>query len=261
MTEAKKEIVKVQDYPLITADGEALAARLRRNTGSEVISPFDLVRIRVPTGGSMTWLLNVGGEEIAAKEIRGVILSHQRVRVYYEKEFSEGTGDPPICSNPNVADPRSLGVGIPGGICQTCPYAQFGTDRNGEGKGQACSERWLMLIATEYSPLPLFLSAPPGSLKNVRNYMLNLAQGGFDYPDVETIISLQPDKSGDNIAYSKVLMKRGEKLSDKVKEKFKPHVASWESEMASARARLPEPEEAAPDVTPVVEVTEQPATE
>jgi hypothetical protein len=243
MTEAKNAIVKVESYPLITTDGEELMARIRKNTGSDTISPFDLVRVTVPTAGGTTWMLNIGGEEIPTKQIHGVILAHQRVRVRYEKEFSEGTGSPPICSNANVADPTSLGIGEPGGNCQLCAFAQFNTARGGDGRGQACSERWQILIVTQYSPLPLFMSVPPASLKNVRNYMLGLAQGGNDYPDVETILTLQPDKSGDNIAYSKIVMKRGEVLKAEIKEKFAPHVKSWKDGMATARPQLPEPEE------------------
>jgi hypothetical protein len=38
------------------------------------------------------------------------------------------------------SDDMRIGVGDPGGPCLTCPYNQFGTAKNGKGKGKACTE-------------------------------------------------------------------------------------------------------------------------
>jgi hypothetical protein len=38
------------------------------------------------------------------------------------------------------SDDMKTGIGTPGGDCATCKFAQFGSAKNGEGKGTACNE-------------------------------------------------------------------------------------------------------------------------
>ena len=58
------ELVTLNDeqYPAL-ADGGAILRTIKQNLGNDEISPSDLTRIKVPLGGSETWLVpGIGGE-------------------------------------------------------------------------------------------------------------------------------------------------------------------------------------------------------
>jgi len=159
---------------------EALADNL-----DGVLSRFDLPRIRIPAGGAQTWTVPCSlGEEIAVKTLTAVVLHRQGVRTYYAGE--EIVNRPPDCSS----DDTITGVGSPGGLCATCPFAQFGSARDGAGKGQACKLGTLLLLLTEHGLLPMLLVLPPTSLGEWKRYALNLAAAGVAYHKAVTQIGL-----------------------------------------------------------------------
>jgi hypothetical protein len=89
--------------------------------------------------------------------------------------------------------------------CEDCPFAQFGSGKN--GKGQKCQQKRIFYIATEDSLLPTALVAPVMSLKAAKKYLLGLAttlvQDGekkraLQYHEVLTEFGLEADSNGDN---------------------------------------------------------------
>jgi hypothetical protein len=189
-------------------DGKSIAEVIRRNVGPGGITPADLERIKVPSGGQLAWTLE---DDEVAKEFDGVILAQRDIRAYWRERYN-GEHTPPDCYSQDA----EVGVGNPGGSCADCPFSKFGTSVNekGEaGKGQACALRRVLLILRPGNRLPIVLSVPPSSLKPVRNYLLRLSNKGTIFTDVTTTFGLIAEKSAGGIVYSQVLPRRGRDLT------------------------------------------------
>ena len=201
------ELALAQSYPLAKNDLANFAQAMRDNLGGEEISPMDLVRLKVPSGGATVWTLETEAGEEDAKEIDGVIIYSAKQRIFWRDAFSGGS-TPPDC----FAEDGITGHGDPGGECSSCPNAQFGTGNN--GRGQACKMRWLLFLARPGNVLPMVIDVPPSSLKAVRQYMLKLTSAGTLAATVVTGLALEKDKNQDGIAYSKVKLHTVAKVDD-----------------------------------------------
>ncbi len=104
---------------------------IRDNLGGQKIDSFDLDRIQVPGGGSVSWQIR-GLTESEEKSVHGVVIHQHLSRAYWKKGIDEGGGNtPPDCQSSDTIH----GVGNPGGVCEICPKAQFGTAPGGGGAG------------------------------------------------------------------------------------------------------------------------------
>lgn len=185
------------DYAIMTVEPAELGLVLRENVGADGLSPFDLDRVKVPAGGGTTWTVpSLEGDE-ETKTIEGIVIFQRTVRSYWSSAFS-GSGTPPDCSSQDGI----TGVGNPGGPCEMCPLAQFGSAPN--GRGQACKTNRLLFLLRPQSVLPMLVAVPPSSLKDVRTYLLRLTGQGIPFYGVITGLELARDKNADGIAYSKV---------------------------------------------------------
>lgn len=172
---------------------EEVQAIIQADFGTEEISPFDLHRVGIPTGGGTNWIVPSILGERNEPELRGVVIHHKLVRAYWPGEFQGA--EPPACSSPDA----TVGYGDPGGDCKTCPYSVFGSDGK---RGQACklSEQWFLL--TEGALLPLVVNLPPGSLKQAKQYRIGLAGAMLRMDEVVTTLKLDKTKNADGISYS-----------------------------------------------------------
>lgn len=176
----------------------ALAQVMADNTGGGGITPFDLDRVKVPSGGSKAWELPTLGDPEVARTFDGIIVHWREPRSYWKNPLDEtGGGSPPDCSSVDGI----TGVGDPGGTCAVCPMAQWGSARNASG-GQACKQMRLLFVVRESALLPLALFAPPTSIAPLKKYFLRLASQGKRYSDVVTTFSLGTARSGGGIEYS-----------------------------------------------------------
>ena len=177
-----------------------LAEIMRENVGAGGITPFDLDRVKVPSGAGTAWELpTLTGETDVAKAFTGIIVAWREPRSYWVKGLDEGGGNqPPDCAS----DDGATGVGTPGGECAVCPLAQFGSGK--EQRGQACKQMRLLFIVRENALLPIALFAPPTSIANIRKYFLRLASEGKHYSSVVTNFTLSKATSGGGIDYSKI---------------------------------------------------------
>jgi hypothetical protein len=71
--------------------------------------------------------------EIYGKKVQLVPLLFYKTRILFGS-MDEGGGL--RCQAPD----NLIGIGEPGGSCIKCPFSQFGSARNGEGKGTACNQ-------------------------------------------------------------------------------------------------------------------------
>lgn len=178
---------------------------LRSNLEGEILSPMDLDRVVIPAGGGTAFSIPTLEGEESSQEIIGVITAIQNCRAYWSSEFS-GSGTPPDC----VSEDAITGVGDPGGVCQRCHMAEFGSDSR--GKGQSCKQIKRLFLLRPTSMLPLVVNLPPTSLRPATRYLLRLAGSGLKYQGAVTRITLEKTKNSDGIAYSTAVFALAAKL-------------------------------------------------
>lgn len=200
----------VKDYPALAGDPTKLLDALRENMGGEKLTEFDLERVKMPSGGGAFWEVpSIDGPQ-ALKEIEGVVVLTKNVRAYWPVAMEEGTGsDPPQCSSADGI----IGVGDPGGHCEACPFAQFGSHR--DGRGQACKQMRQLFLLTESSMLPMVLTLSPTSLAAARKYFMRLASATPPryYWETTTKVSLEEATSAGN-KYSRAVFSLGSALNE-----------------------------------------------
>lgn len=176
---------------------------LENNLGSDSMTAMDLPQISVPAGGALNFTRPTIDGEVDSKELTGIIICTKHTRAYWSSKFDEtGGGTPPDC----VSEDGEIGVGTPGGRCQVCPYAAFGSADNKRSK--ACQEKRVIFMLMPEEILPIAIKAPATSLKNAKQYLMGLTSRGMQLYDVYTTLSLERDKNKDGIAFSKIIFKK-----------------------------------------------------
>lgn len=208
------ELVPFSEYAIAKRDTSELLDTIRENVGGGAITPFDLDRVKIPTGGGKLWSIpSIDGEPEDTRQIDGVIVYHREPRAYWPTAFS-GAGNPPDCSS-QFGD---FGVGNPGGDCAACAFSQWGSAplREGqtESRAQACKQMKLTFVLRDDALLPLALFLPPTSLVPMRKYLLGLASRGQHYSSVLTRFTLDNATSDGGIDYSVVKLQRLDTLDD-----------------------------------------------
>jgi hypothetical protein len=207
----KQELV-VSNYSALAVPAEKFVGFLRENIGAQGLSTFDLDKIKVPGGGAVSWEIPTLEGPKPFQVLEGIIVHFKDIRSYWKEKYGAGAGNvPPDCNS----DDGVVGVGNPGGDCQKCPLAQFGTATNEKGEptaGQACRQIRLMLFLRQESLVPMLVVIPPSSSKNARQYFLRLISNGYPYYGVTTQLRLERQKSGGGVAFSQATFAMGRKL-------------------------------------------------
>lgn len=190
---AKKE--EVASYMVLSNQGAS--DLLKENLGDGALTPQDLERIKIPSGGQLAWEVpGLEGPEYL-KSFEAVILWQNTSRVYWKSGLEEGNGNtPPDCNSRDGV----TGVGAPGGLCAACPLNQFDTGKN--GKGKACKEQKPLFIFRPTDAIPLVIPIPPSSLKEVKKYMIKLAAQQKGYWQVVTRFELVAASNAQGIKYA-----------------------------------------------------------
>lgn len=208
-TDTGSEVVPIEKYEVARLEPEELRSTIEMNVGSASVGALDLERIKVPTGGSTTWVYETLEGEETAKEITGVVIGARDARAFWRKRPEEGTGDaPPDCRS----DDGVTGIGDPGGDCATCPFSQYGSDHR--QRGQACKAMRLLFLIQPSSMLPTLVAVPPSSLKSVKKYGLRLASRGIKLSSVVTALGLEKAENSDGIKYARIAPRMAHRLSD-----------------------------------------------
>jgi len=204
-------------FAVSTMGQDDLKAMIRENTGGGELTRFDLPNVKVPGSGGTMWAVpTLEGDEENLKEISGIIVSMQTNRAYWAMGFDEsGGGTPPDCSS--IDGFTGKGVIVTGDEpgthdCGTCPHNQFGTAAKGGGK--ACKEMRVMYMLRPGDLLPMCIGAPPGSLKNMKNYGLALASKAKLMRHVVTGLSLEKKNNKQGIAFAAIKARVLRELTD-----------------------------------------------
>jgi hypothetical protein len=171
-----------QNYLAIT-ENAAVKNIIQVNFGDSGLKLTDLSRIKMPTGGGISWTIETDKGVKSVDELKGIILYHKEIRAYWVDPNS--IGEPPVCKS----DDTVHGAGKPGGMCYVCPKAQFGS--RDKGTGQACKTMRIVYLLQKDSLLPVVLQLPPTSLKIFRAYLMQLTTHMLTYEQVETSFKLE----------------------------------------------------------------------
>lgn len=195
---SKDAIAPIEEFSALAPSTEGFSIKeVMHANFPKGITQNNLLRVKVPAGGATSWEVDTIAGPESKKSLTGIIVATRDIRAYYDKPF-DGSNEPPACYSPDAI----TGHGEPGGPCAQCPLSKWGSDE--KQRGQACSMRRLMLILEEDSILPLVVSAPPGSLRNIENYFGRLSGQRLPHYAVVTSLGLEKDKNPDGIAFARI---------------------------------------------------------
>ncbi len=184
----------------LTKDVKALSTIIEQNMGGEDLSRFDFPRIKVPAGGAQH-LVMPDGEP--SKTVTGIIVLSHMSRAYWPTTDSDEPqmGTPPQCSSEDGV----FGVGDPGGACVDCKFSKPGS---GKGKRQACKLMRNLYFLQPGQLLPAVVQCPPGSLRAIRAYIVQVSSLGRSICTLETEIGAKQEKTKTGIAYTSLTFKK-----------------------------------------------------
>jgi len=181
---------------------------IRENLGGDRIMPTDLLRIANPSGKSMAWMVpSLDGDPEAVTTLTGVILHHSPKRNRWGGSIS---GDPPLCTSRD----GKVGIGDPGGNCDTCPYNQWKSaiDENGNpSSGKACKEARTLLFQRPAVLLPNIVTVPTMSLRNYRAFMFDPRRPHWSWV---TEIRLRADQNKRGTTFPRFVFRKSGLLDD-----------------------------------------------
>ncbi len=196
----------------VSEEGGFLAARsdpkrvqeiLQANLGAATkFGADDLPRHGVPAGGATSWTVEMEKGDEPVKTLDVILLGHREGRVYWEESYDQsGGGSRPSCFSNDLL----RGEGKPGGSCEACPNARFGSRES--GSGQACQHRKLLLALAPHSVLPMLISLSPANLKPMKKYLIALGGRMLRFDQVVTRLEWKQEKSKGGYKYSSIVSK------------------------------------------------------
>lgn len=197
----------IENFELPAVSGNMGAAMAEEMEGLQLSFP----RVRIPSGGGLAF--EVPGDDPenpdTEKEIIGVIVDHHPVNAYWADKYA-GANNPPDCSSMD----GKVGMDQDGNRkpCNSCPMNEWGTAEDGRGK--ACKNMHRVYILREGEMLPLLLTLPPTSLKNLSDYIaLRIVSKGMRSYGVVTKVSLKKAQNAGGINYSQAVFALAGKLA------------------------------------------------
>lgn len=221
-----KELAIKTTYAVTRLTQKDLAGVIMEAAGENGLTPSDLDRVKIPSGGGVAWEIPSLEGPKTEKEIVGVILHHHDARAYWQQSMEEAGGNqPPDCSSSDGAK----GLGLPGGDCASCPLAAFGSGK--KGRGQACKAVKLLYILMPDDILPVVAVMAPTSIKPIRQYLIRLASRGLRASQVVTAIGLEKQKNTDGISYAKAVPAMREALDPETAAKIAAFAETFRASM------------------------------
>ena len=207
----------MEETKLTTSNSFAVATLSEKAAEQLAGIKLELPQLKIPSAGSIFFEI----DEEPVKELQGVIVLHGPRHVYFDKDF-EGDATPPRCSSrdgvqgiwnidEDLADGETTGE-VEVRNCADCPFAEFGSDKNGRGK--ACKEKHQIYILLNNRPLPFSLMLPVSSVGVLNAYATSLFNKGKFLNEVLTSFTLEKTTNKTGIVYSKIVMKKVRDLDE-----------------------------------------------
>lgn len=233
MTSTDITIAEPGGYVALTHDTTEVAEILAENLGGEQLTERDLLRVKIPTGGSVTWEIPGPAGVTPSKELTGILVHFKFVRGYWPEDSK--TGSPPAC-HAEGPDTTAIGIGDPGGPCKTCRYHEFGSEPK-NGRGRACKDRELWFMLQPGTFLPVVVSMSPMSLKAAGEYRKGaLGAAGIRTTSVITAITLEADTNDEGDKFARAVPRLAEMLSPEEAEAARKYAVQFRP-MFDAAAR------------------------
>lgn len=226
MAKANKEVAvkNESEMALMNIENAQLEETFRANFQDEEIAGT-LDRVRMPSGGQTAWTIEtLEGEEEYPTEILGVIISFHKSRVYWESGFDEEQGRPDCISRDG-----KIGVGNPGGRCDSCPLSKFGEN----DESPPCREQRIVFVLPQENILPIAMVLPPTSILPFKKYLTRLGSRAIPVFSVVTSFKLEKETSNQGIKYSKLKISLAERLSKEEIEKIKAYTTKVKELLSS----------------------------
>ena len=151
-------------------------------------------------GGNMQFLRAKAGkfrfpdDEIVKGEVTAVIIDWAYHYGYWDSVYDPSNHEPPVCvavgQNAATLKPAASSPKRQNDDCATCPMNQFGS---GGGNRKACKNTVNLALIRYDDEIEddtiYFLSIPPASLRNFKQYASKVAETGRDLAEVVTVIS------------------------------------------------------------------------
>jgi hypothetical protein len=192
----------VKQYPALRPDEETIELLEEIYGGQPGIR--DLGRIKFPTSGMTSWVVDNAGEETMVKELVGVPLMIRRQRSFWTD--INPTGAPPECASLDGKTPLPGGLYAPDGAnaaknpkgtCAACPMAQWGSSVKND-RGQWCrDQRALFLfyaLPEKKALLPTLILVPPSSIRILDDFIKGLL-GTQTLPFFKTVMGFALEKA------------------------------------------------------------------
>jgi hypothetical protein len=197
-TEEKKTALAVIEpsafAPLVVSDEDVSALREQLD-GQEPVGLTMLDKVKVPSGGSLRWAY--GEDEEGVRELVCIIAHKQEVRRFWEGKFGDGSGNkPPACEGHFDREAKAW-QGSAFGACDHCKLQR--------AKDGCKNQMDLFLMFPGDALLPTWLVVPPGSIQEMKKFMMQLAFTKR-VPHYGCIVglSLEKKKSQDGIDFSAI---------------------------------------------------------
>jgi hypothetical protein len=210
---------------LALIEGSAELEAMETNLGDNaVLTESDLRRVKIPSAGGTKWTIpSVTGDE-TVDEIEGILAAVcPRGILWPSIESREGTmpllrsddlkiahrvGNDNGDISPAILEKYRIGDGEPAaydwqGLTSDGGPFGFGSGKNGQGK--RAKEQRVLFILRERDVFPLVVTASPGSLKAIRQFVLGLVNAGIPHYRAIIGLSLRRETSQGGQAYSQIV--------------------------------------------------------
>lgn len=204
---ANTALTVIEDGAYALMPAAEIQELLRENLGNTKLDRQNLPQVKVPAGGGRAW--DLGDDEPPVQELVGVVIWYADTRLYWSKGIEDTGGEtPPDCTSADGI----VGIGDPGGECESCPLNEWGSGKAGRGK--ACNERRQLAILRPGELLPTMLSLPPSSIKTWDQFKINALNKRKRYYQRVAAFGLEKAESEGGIAFSRVTVRAVRDLSD-----------------------------------------------
>jgi len=218
---------------------EAMDANLGEGAG---LSERDLIQAELPTGANVggDWIIpSITGNE-TCESIEGILVHVQRRGLLWPT-FEPKKGTLPVLTTDDLEVARQVAAEIPQDMQEelarcfnvdsntydwnALTYNQFGTGKNGVGK--RCVEQRLFFVLRETDPLPIVVTAGPGSLNKARDFLKKLSAAGIPYYKAVVKLTVTSETNANGIDYSGIKIVLIGSLSDEDTQRAKSYGSAF----------------------------------
>lgn len=201
MDKGKGEIMMLSDYAISKVGSDSIKSLIQGNLGGSQLQISDLPKVKIPAGGSTTWL--VPPDDSPVKDLEGIVIYQHDIRALFaQSENGAISNEPPLCTSDDALT-GTAGKGQPVVDCGSCPSAAWGSAGAGK-KGQACKMMHRIYLLSQGSILPVVLTLSPSSISVWRKYMISLINTRKTAGGVVTKVSLEK-VTGGPAPYARIL--------------------------------------------------------